>query len=50
MNIDIKRYQDTLRDEFNGTALLAAVRAYSTVRLFARFLGWSTSVPLSTAT
>ena len=24
--------------------------AYSTVTLFARFLGWSTSVPFSTAT
>jgi len=25
-------------------------KTYSTVTLFARFLGWSTSVPLSTAT
>jgi hypothetical protein len=28
----------------------AASRPHSTVTLFARFLGWSTSVPFSTAT
>jgi hypothetical protein len=28
----------------------AAASAYSTVTLFARFRGWSTSVPFSTAT